>query len=168
MSRCVVDTNIPIVANGRADSSGDTSPSLGCRLAAVQFLVRLLDTGTILIDQAGAIQAEYRSHLRPSGQPGVGDRFYLEILNSKPHLVERVDLPLRDDGQYADLPQPLINAAFDPSDRKFAALASREKVPVFHATDSDWLEHRATLKACRIQVNHLCGLDKNSWFTKDD
>jgi hypothetical protein len=141
---------------------------LNCRLAAVQFLAGLLNTGTILIDQAGAIQAEYRLHLRPSGQPGVGDRFYREILNSAPRLIERVDLPMRDNNQYADLPQLLIDAGFDPSDRKFAALASREKVPVFQATDSDWLQHRATLEACGIQVRYLCGDNRNSWFTNDN
>ncbi|MGO9431005.1 hypothetical protein [Rhodoblastus sp.] len=82
-----------------------------------------------MLDQAGEIQAEYRRYLNPRGQPGVGDRFYLEVLNSAPKRIERVELPKRDDGEFLDLPQALIDVNFDPSDRKFAALAKRKRRP---------------------------------------
>jgi len=81
----------------------------------------------------------------PWGQPGVGDRFYQVILQSAPLLVERIDLPKRADGEYDDLPQSLIDKNFDPSDRKFAAMARRENAPVIHATDRDWINHAQTL-----------------------
>ena len=166
MIRCTVDTNVPIVANGRSSPNEEgKSPSVNCRLAAVTFLQLLLKSGTILLDFDGNIQAEYRTYLNPSGQPGVGDRFYREVLNSAPHLVDRVELPKRADGEYVDLPQPLIDARFDPSDRKFAALAKREKVPVFNATDGDWVDHHATLEANGVIVDFLCGCDKAKWFT---
>ena len=166
MIRCTVDTNVPIVANGRSGPTGGGKiPSVDCRLAAVQFLQLLLQSGSILLDFDGDIQVEYRTYLHPSGQPGVGDRFYREVLNSAPHLVERVELPKRADGEYADLPQPLIDARFDPSDRKFAALAKREQVPVFNATDSDWVEHHSILAANGVKVDFLCGCDQTKWFT---
>jgi hypothetical protein len=103
--------------------------------------------------------------LNPRGQPGVGDRFYLEVINSTPHKVERVALPRRADGEYLDLPQPLIDAGFDPSDLKFAALARREGVPVYNAVDSDWINHSQILVAEQIAVEHLCGCDPADWFT---
>lgn len=165
MSRYVVDTNVPIVANGRPDPKDKNPPSLDCRIAAVKFLQCLLSSGTVLVDLAGEIQAEYRTYFCPNGQPGVGDRFYREVLNSAPHRIERIELPKRDDGEYADLPQALIGANFDPSDRKFAALAKREQVPVVNATDSDWLEHRARLDESAIHVKFLCGCDKTTWFS---
>lgn len=165
MRRCVVDTNVPIVANGRSDPDGASYPSLNCRIAAVEFLLELLSSGKLLVDRAGEIQAEYRRHLSPRGQPGVGDRFYCEVLNSAPQFVERVDLPRRDDGEYADLPQALIDAGFDPSDRKFAALGRRENVPVINATDSDWLNHRTMLAEHGIRVRFVCGCDRTKWFT---
>jgi hypothetical protein len=93
MSRCVVDTNVPIVANGRPDPGDTKPPSLPCRTAAIVFLRDLLRNGTILVDQAGEMQGEYRNHLNPNGQPGVGDRFYQEVLHCSPTLVERLDLP---------------------------------------------------------------------------
>ena len=165
MIRCVVDTNVPIVANGRPDpSNGGRVATVDCRTAAVSFLQRLLESGRLLIDHAGEIQGEYRRHLCPSGQPGVGDRFYLEVLNSSPQLIERVDLPKREDGEHEDLPQALIDAGFDPSDRKFAALAKREGVPVYNTTDSDWLTHRKVLEASEIAVEFLCTPDSERWF----
>lgn len=165
MTRCVVDTNVPIVANGGADPNNARPPSISCRIAAVTFLKELLGVGTVLLDLEGQIQEEYRSYLRPSGQPGVGDRFYQVILHSSPSLVERVELPRRSDGEYVHLPQSLIDEKFDPSDRKFAALAQRENVPVFHATDRGWINHAETLAAEGIQVEHLCGCNKEEWFT---
>ena len=164
MSRCVVDTNVAIVANGRPDTKDPRPPSLDCRRSAVAFLMGLLSKSTVVLDLEGAIQAEYRQHLNPHGQPGVGDRFYQVVLHSAPVRVERVELPKRPDGEYADLPQALIDEGFDPSDRKFAALAKRENVSVYNATDSDWLNHAATMVAEGITVEQLCGCDKSNWF----
>jgi hypothetical protein len=167
MIRCTVDTNVPIVANGRIEPNNTgKGPSVDCRLAAVEFLQLLVTAGRILLDFDGEIQAEYRTHLNPNGEPGVGDRFYREVLNSAPHLVERVELPRRADGEYADLPQALIDVRFDPGDRKFAAMAKRENVPVFNATDSDWVDHHATLEANGVIVEFLCGCKRTKWFTK--
>lgn len=53
-----VDTNVPIVANGRSDN-GEHLPSIACRLAAIEFLESLLTGGVVLLDLEGEIQAEY-------------------------------------------------------------------------------------------------------------
>ena len=165
MIRCVVDTNVPIVANGRPDPNGAPVPAIGCRIAAVQFLQELIAEGRLVLDLAGDMQAEYRRYLNPAGQPGVGDRFYQVVLHSAPHLVERIDLPKRADAEYAALPQSLIDAGFDPSDRKFAAMARQEGIPIYNSTDSDWIEADAVLAAEAIEVRHLCGRDMAKWFT---
>jgi hypothetical protein len=158
-----VDTNVPVVANG----AGGERYSIPCRIATVSFLRQLLDKGTILLDLEGEIQAEYHRYLNPHGQPGVGDRFYLEVINSAPDKVERIALPRGPDGEYLDLPQSLIDTGFDPSDRKFAALARREGVPVYNAVDSDWIHHAQTVAAEQIEVEHLCGCDPTGWFTTE-
>ena len=165
MRRCTVDTNVPIVANGRPDTShGGKVATVDCQIAAIEFLQSVMKTGLVLLDVDGAIQAEYHRHLHPRGQPGVGDRFYLEILNSAPGRVERSELPKREDGEYAHLPQALIDTNFDPNDRKFAALAAKEGIPVINTTDSDWLNHRAILSDVGVQVEFLCGCDETKWF----
>jgi hypothetical protein len=164
MIRCVVDTNVAIVANGRPNEEGAQNPTIECRRASVTLLTRLVKDGQVLLDLAGEIQAEYRRHLHPSGAPGVGDRFYQEVLRSSPLIVERVYLPRRPDGEYVDVPQTVIECGFDPSDRKFVALAHRENVPVFISTDTDYVEHQVVLSASGIQVSYLCGCDPARWF----
>jgi hypothetical protein len=113
---------------------------------------------------AREIQTEYRHKLNPRGEPGVGDRFYLHVLMSNPARVERVDLPRTADGGYADFPDDPELVRFDPSDRKFAALARRERAPVVNATDSDWLHYRDALARYAIAVNFLCGCNESDWF----
>ena len=163
MTRWTIDTNVPVVANGRDD--GERPRALECREAAVRFLVDVLDKGErVVLDAEGNIQAEYRKHLRPSGQPGVGDRFYRTVLQDWTRC-ERVSLPKRDDGEYADLPQAVIDAGFDRCDRKFAALARREGIPVVNAVDDDWLDAKEVLAANGIRVKFLCGCDAARWFS---
>jgi hypothetical protein len=165
MSRFVVDTNVPIVANGRSAPKDGRQPSAEARLSAIRFLERVLANGRILLDAEGDVQAEYHRHLNPRGQPGVGDLFYLTVLHSAPRRTERHSLPKRPDGEYADCPQALINAGFDPSDRKFAALARQQSTPVANAIDTDWLHHRSLLRSCGITVHFVCGTDATKWWT---
>ena len=164
MTRYVVDTNVPIVANGGADGDDGRRPSAQCQKACILFLTKLLRRHRILLDQAGAIQEEYRRYLNPRGQPGVGDRFYLEIINSSFERIERIPLPKRADGEYEHLPQAVIDAGFDKSDRKFAALACLANAPVANATDSDWLDHHAILTKNGIVIEFVCGFCRDAWF----
>ncbi len=159
MTRYVVDTNVPIVANGGPKSHA----SIHCRASVIKFLYSILSSGKIVVDIAGEIQAEYRRHLSPRGQPGVGDLFYQAVLQSAPSRIERIHLPKSADDEYIDLPAALIDAGFDPTDRKFAALGKRAEAPVANATDSDWLEHRAVLETNGIKVIFICGCDAAKW-----
>lgn len=120
--------------------------------------------GVVLLDTAGEIQAEYHRHLNWRGQPGVGDRFFLEVTRSMAGRVERIDLPKRDDDTYLHFPEDPALAEFDPSDRKFAALARHAKAPVANATGTDWLHHRAVLVAHGIALDFICGPDPARWF----
>lgn len=162
MTRWVVDTNVPIVANGHGVEKHPVNPN--CRKAAIEFLVRILDNKEkIVLDNGGEVQKEYNRNLQSSGrQPGVGDRFYHEVLRN-PMMIERVDLPKRRNGEYRDLPQDVIDSGFDRSDRKFAALAKRESAPVVNAVDSDWLDAQSLLAANGIRVKFLCGCDPKLW-----
>ncbi len=165
MSYVVVDTNVPIVANGRPDPlNRGRAPSVACRLAAIDFLEDTLATRRVLLDIAGEIQAEYHRHLSPRGQPGVGDRFYQQMLMSAPARVERLELPRDTAGAYEHFPDDPALYSFDPSDRKFAAMARRANAPVANATDTDWLYHNAALTTNGITVQFVCGCDSPEWF----
>ncbi len=165
MQRAVVDTNVPIVANGRSDgANGGRIPSAACRLAAVIFLDELLRSGCVLLDLAGEIQGEYRRYLNPSGEPGVGDRFYQEVLRRGPPWVQHIELPKAADGSYEHYPQDPALASFDLSDRKFVALSIRGNAPVVVATDSDWVHYKAALTRNGVTIRFLCGCDPRTWF----
>ena len=159
-----VDTNVPIIANGHSDPDSEQFATIECQLASVQFLRRALTAGKIVLDLEGEVIAEYRRYLRPSGQPGVGDQFYLAVINSHPDRIIRVALEKRLDGQFADCPQRLIDSNFDPSDRKFAAIACNASAVVVNATDSDWVNHRDVISECGITVDNICGCDTAQWF----
>ena len=160
--RWTIDTNVPVVANGRDDRERPIAPQ--CREATIAFLLRFIENKECaVIDAAGEIEREYRRYLRPAGQPGVGDRFYLELI-SNPSRCERIHLPRREDGEYADLPQAVVDSGFDSDDRKFAALARRERIPVANAVDSDWLDARELLRGNGIRVKFLCGCEIGNWF----
>jgi hypothetical protein len=156
--RRVVDTNVAVVANGRAAHA-----SVSCRLATLEFLDALVRRGRVVLDADGAIQQEYRRHLSPSGQPGVGDRFFQLILQSAPSRVERIELAKNELGEFVDFPEDPRLATFDSSDRKFAAAARKAAVPVANAVDSDWLDHLSALEANGIAVEFVCGADPSTW-----
>lgn len=167
MRRCAVDTNVPIVANGRNDRShGASTPTPECRMEAVRALMFLLRDGTVLMDSAGAIRTEYRRHLNPDGQPGVGDRFYQTVINNLGTKVENVELACTGNGEYHDFPADPELTKFDQSDRKFAALSIRAKAPVLVATDSDWVNYKKPLSANGVKVKFLCGCDPILWFNR--
>lgn len=158
MKRRVVDTNVAIVANGR-----NTTASLTCRRAAVEALASLLYAGRIVVDQAGDMLDEYRRYCSPKGEPGIGDRFFREVLTNYAGRVERLDLPKRTDGSYVDFPSDPDLCQFDHSDRKFAALARRSGAAVMNATDSDWLHHRVALVRNGIRIDFVRGTDAIAW-----
>ncbi len=163
MIRHVVDTNVAVVSNGR-----NTNACAACREASIDALAQILEGGQIVIDTAGEMLDEYRRYCSPKGEPGVGDRFFREVLMNYSGKVLRVELPKRVSGGYVDFPEedPGL-AAFDPSDRKFAAAARKAGAEVLNATDDHWLSYRAQLLVHGIAVKFLCGCVRQLWFAQE-
>ena len=161
MKKWVVDTNVPVVANRRDDR--DRPVASTCQEATIKFLREIMKGGKVLVDEAGEVMAEYKRHLNPSGQPGVGDRFYQQLLRNV-SLIERAELPVCSDDEFVDLHPEIRASNFDRDDRKFAALAVNRDAPVANAIDSDWMEHRDLLKRHGVRIRFLCGCDPNRWF----
>lgn len=153
----VVDTNVPIVANGKA-SHVDTD----CLNACIENLVHIQREGQVLVDQSGFILAEYQRRLSHSGQPGLGDAFFKWLWNNQAqtHICTKVDISPKDDTgtSFAVFPTDPELAGFDPSDRKFVAvaIASEENPPILNATDTDWWHHQEAMARLGITVEFLC------------
>jgi len=152
----VVDTNVPIIANG-----SEPHASLQCRLHCVERISRLIKSDIIAIDDGYAIILEYRTYLKSTGQPGVGDAFLRWILTNyaNPRRCHRVKItPVRSARLYKEFPLDAGLKAFDPSDRKFVAVSiAHKKHPIIlEAIDRGWWIHRTALGAHSVEVCFLC------------
>ena len=147
----VVDTNVAIAANGR-----DTHAGIRCRLKCMREIRTLVEDRVVAVDDKGLIIQEYKNHLNFSGAPGVGDAFLRHVFNSQylEGQVRQVAVTPSDDDRrgFAELPEN----SFDPSDRKFLAVAVVANAVVLNATDSDWSEHHELMDELGVEVEELC------------
>jgi hypothetical protein len=120
-----------------------------------------MTSGHLFIDAHQLILREYRSGLGSGREPGPGHAFVRWVLtNEWSQKVTRVPLtPRTVEGEdYEELPPPPEGVRYDPSDRKFLAVAAahREKPPVLQALDSKWWGWRQHLEAAGVKVRFLC------------
>lgn len=154
---CVVDTNVAVVANG-----GHPEASPDCVRRCIRQLRDVCRGGRVAIDDDWRILGEYRRNLSESGQPGVGDRFLKWLLQN--HADRRrcvkVTLTPTDEAaqEYAEFPSSPELAGFDPSDRKFVAVANAHpaKPPILQAVDSKWRAFEGPLSSAGVRVEFLC------------
>lgn len=157
--KAIVDTNVAIVANKQ---SPQASPD--CVLRCTSVLRTLQLTGCVVIDDERHILNEYRNNLREQGQPGVGDAFLLWLLRNhyNPYRCCRIHITPSNvpaaASSFAEFPPDPALAGFDPSDRKFVAVAVAhpEHPPILNAVDSDWWDYRQALARHSVQVEFLC------------
>lgn len=157
----VVDTNVPIVANG----GKDVNASPLCRLKAIDFLEAMMAKGCLILDSAGEVEAEYGKHLK-FGQPGVGNRFIQAFFTTAIKRIHRIDIDKDKNGEYEDFPKSKKLSKFDKSDRKFVALGIKAGEEIANATDTDWLNDLEALEESGVKVHFLCTKDTGCWFDK--
>lgn len=157
MAAFVIDTNVPIGANGRSHADP------ACVIACIDALTIVRYRGVIVLDDAMLILQEYLDHLSLSGEPGPGDAFMKWVWNvqADEHLCERVLLtPCYRNGAetFTEFPDDPDLADFDQSDRKFAAaaLASARNPTVLNALDSDWAKSYHALVRNGLVIRFLC------------
>ncbi len=156
MKAAVVDTNVPIVANGAANHA---TPD--CVLRSVDRLEEIRKEQLILLDDGMYILNEYMSHLSLSGQPGMGDFFmkWVWLNQANPLHCKCIHItPKPGSEDFEEFPNDAELNAFDPSDRKFVAvaLASGLAPPVLNAADTDWWKFREPLERNGVKVEFLC------------
>lgn len=151
----VMDTNVAIVANGKADQA---SPD--CVLTCLKRLRKIQDAERLLLDETGCILDEYRGYLHPSGQPGPGDVFFKWLWNNRgnPEVCRFVRITPDLARVFKEFPESDALNNFDRNDRKFVAVAvaSGERPPILNASDRDWWDDRLSLERCGVRVEFLC------------
>jgi hypothetical protein len=155
----VVDTNVAVTANGKSEQ---TSPE--CVLNCTKRLQQLIDIESIerlTLDDQWIILKEYIRHLKPEGQPGVGDAFLRWVLlNRTTGRCELVKLtPYHEDNMdFEEFPRDKRLKKFDRADRKWIAVsrAHSEHPPVLQATDMKWAKFVSTFAEHGVKVDFLC------------
>jgi hypothetical protein len=149
----VIDSNVLIAANGKSDQANDA-----CVDRCVEILVEVSQGSSLAMDDGNEILNEYSRYCNYSGQPGVGDRFFLWAQRNQYATCLRVALNPHEDRGYEEFPDTPDLAKFDPSDRKFVAtaLGCTPTATIYNAVDSDYAQHAQALADAAIPVTELC------------
>lgn len=162
--KVIVDTNVPLVANGKADQASED-----CVETCIDRLMQITEGDVkLVLDDDRRIMGEYRNKLDPGGFPGVGDAFlkWVEINWTNSQRCDLVSITPIDDSEtdFQEFPTDPTLTDFDPDDRKFiaVALAHSEKPPILQAVDSAWWTYRDALRQNGVTVDFICEDDIRS------
>lgn len=120
-----------------------------------------MKSGHVFIDSGRRILREYGANLDAS-QPGPGNAFYKWLLTHEwqPSKVTQVPItPAQsDDENFVELPAPPEGTQYDPSDRKFLAVAAAhpERPPVLQSFDSKWWGWSDALAQVGVTIHFIC------------
>ena len=168
MSAVVIDTNVLVVANGKAAAP---QASEKCVVLCRNRLRQIIEgSESILLDDKKRIIKEYRNNLNDKGR-GFGDRFWLELkrrlYNPKgyPSTVLTVPItPLEGNGnEFQEFPNddPAL-IYFHKKDKKFVAVVIayqtkyEQDAPILKAEDSGWEEFKVVLATHGVHVHAIC------------
>ena len=158
-AKCVVDTNVPKVANLATQTDPASNFPDTCVEACVDAIEHVVLTRGLVLDEGNEIYGEYMDNLDISGQPGIGDRFLKWVHDNRWGLDESQRVPITRSGDsYDEFPSHGGLENFDITDRKFVAVsnAHRNKPPILQATDSKWWGWKEALAECGVKVTFLC------------
>ena len=151
----VMDTNVAVVANGKTEQAGSR-----CIRECINRLRHIQDECLLLLDDRSRIIDEYRNNLKPSGQPGPGDAFFLWLWQNQANHehCRNIAVTPHEDRGFEEFPDDPNLSAFDQDDRKFVAvaLASETEPEVLNASDTDWWHHRQALQQHGVEIVFLC------------
>ncbi len=159
--KCVVDTNVPIIANLATSNDNNNDIPLNCINACFEAIKHVVNNGGLVIDDTGEIVEEYSRQLSATRTQGQGDKFIKWIHNFQwdSDKVTRISIN-RLNSTYKEFPDHDGLVDFDTDDRKFVAVANAHpgthKPPIFQATDSKWWGWKDALSEVGIDVRFLC------------
>ena len=164
MNAFVIDTNVLLVANGR-----HAGISAECQQQCIERLLQIQRRGVVVIDDAYRVLREYRLKTSPNQPKGPGDVFLKWVLQNQANLkrIHQVTLSEISPDIFVEFPDPILQAQFDASDRKFAAIANAhtDKPPVLQAADCKWLRWWKKLGVHGGVGDFLCPADAKACYT---
>lgn len=155
MAELIIDTNVPIVAQGNSAFSFD------CENVCADFMEKIIaGKNTIVLDSDGYILSEYENNHNKKG-PSTYLKVYLKWLYNNignPQKVKFVDIHSDGNKLFVEVPDSISIIGFDRSDLKFIALsiANSNLAPIVEAADSKWIGWEKALNDEGISVIFLC------------
>lgn len=159
MSAVVIDTNVLLVADGKAGQMTSL-----CAAQCAHRLEAVRTGGIVVLDQSWLILNEYQNKLNASGRPPTPGNLFLEWLLSNrcnsARVAHVVITPTNaEKTEFVEFPpDSALVSSFDPADRKFVAVAyaHHDKPPIVECADSKWLGWEAALLRHGIRLEVLC------------
>lgn len=156
MAEYIVDTNVPLVAQGTANQMSGS-----CEMNCAEFLEKLFQGHfKLVIDSNYHLIGEYEKKMNKGSQVQYGNRFLKWIYTNQANTlkIKTVEIEQIDEFNFAEVPQSLIDINFDNSDRKFVAVAIANKnlAPIVQAADSKWIGWEEALTNEGITIYFLC------------
>jgi len=161
----VIDTNVLVVANNR--ESPQASPQ--CVTSCSNWLQSHERSGITVIDDKYLILREYIRYYEKIYANKVnykkvsqysGDDFIKWILlnQGNPQRCQQVSITQISEHEFEEFPKSASLQNFDPSDRKFVAVALThpQRPAIAIAVDSDWYIHKDPLSEHGIEIEFLC------------
>lgn len=152
MIKNVIDENVLVVANGRS------TVTLECQLASLELLEQCSVNAALVLDEMGEILAAYSNHCDWSGQPGVGDQFFVWLQQNR-HRHRTVALASSEQRRYVDFPEDEELSGFDWDDRVYVATAIVAGARVVNAADSDYSHYADAFVRCGVTIYELCSAE---------
>jgi hypothetical protein len=154
----VVDTNVILVANRQ---HADVSEA--CVVACAQRLEAIMSGDRVALDDGYRILKEYQHKTTPGAGKRAGDVFVKWLLRNTENArrCAQVALVEHPERGFESFPDDARLSSFDPSDRKFVAVAAAhpDAPPIAQATDSKWLGWAPALREHGVEVDFICPAD---------
>jgi hypothetical protein len=161
----IIDTNVVLVANGQHP---DVSP--GCIAESALRLQKIMQKGRFAVDDAFRILSEYQNKTQPKTGNRPGDAFVKWTLRNNFNTQRCDQISIRDHPErgFESFPDDQDLRQFDPSDRKFVAVAVAHPnhPPIIQAADSKWITWAPILKRYGIEVEFICEDDIKRFHMK--
>ena len=157
MKPVVVDTNVLLVSEGHAEPQA----SAKCKAACDARLLELKTRGVVVIDHAWLLLSEYTRKIDMRKQ-SVAVAFLKWLMQGSARDARVSSVVLTPTNavktDFAEYPKHPGLADFDPSDRKFVAVAfaHQPRATILNAVDTDWLAIRTPLAEVGIGLEFIC------------
>ena len=163
MNAVIVDTNVIIAANNKADHA-----TLDCVQRCQQRLKQIVDhQQTSLVDDEWRILNEYKRYVNLETRKGIGDLFVKTLLQNltrktKICIMVHIEALGGSDTDFAEFPTIEALIDFDLADRKFIAVAIayereyKQKATILQALDRKWEPFRTAFAEEGVLIDFLC------------